>query len=122
MSVRCAMLRLSTRNTFDRWLRSSPSHRRTLMGRRNYAPFLAALLVCACMDRPPLAPATLSAGKVPPSSPRAPESGRYLAGFDGTAAIPADVLAASGGRIIDSIPAFNILVVDDVTNPAALRA
>jgi len=32
------------------------------------------------------------------------------------------VLTASGGHVIDSIPEFNVLVVDGVTNPYALQA
>jgi subtilisin family serine protease len=46
---------------------------------------------------------------------------RYLVGFPGRARIPASVLAASGGRVVDSIPAFHVLVVQGVRNPAALR-
>lgn len=52
--------------------------------------------------------------------PRQP--GVYLLAFDGAPAIPADVLVASGGRIVDSIPSMNVLTVDGVTNPQALLA
>ncbi len=48
-------------------------------------------------------------------------AGRYLVGFADQAVISPDVLAAAGGRIIDSIPALHVLVVDGVTNPDALR-
>ena len=80
---------------------------------------VAALLVAGCADGSPLAP---SAGRLLPGAPAAPEPGRYLVGFEGAPEIPADVLAASGGRVIDSIPVFGVLVVDGVTNPDALRA
>jgi subtilisin family serine protease len=46
----------------------------------------------------------------------------YLVGFAGAPAISPDVLAASGGRIVDSIPSMNVLTVDGVTNPQALLA
>jgi subtilisin family serine protease len=52
--------------------------------------------------------------------PRQP--GVYLVGFDHAPAISADVLAASGGRIVDSIPSMNVLTVDGVMNPQALLA
>jgi subtilisin family serine protease len=48
--------------------------------------------------------------------------GLYLLGFDGTPAISPDVLAASGGHIVDSVPALRVLAVDGVTNPQALLA
>jgi subtilisin family serine protease len=52
--------------------------------------------------------------------PRQP--GVYLLAFDGVPAISADVLAASGGRIVDSIPSMKVLTVDGVTNAQALLA
>src|SRR4051794_30654543 len=92
------------------------------MSRRTWHAIAAGLLVGACTDRPPLAPIALSAGKFPAAAPREAESGRYLVGFDGVASISADVLATSGGRVVDSLPELNVLVVDDVTNPDGLRA
>jgi subtilisin family serine protease len=56
------------------------------------------------------------------TTPTVPQPGRYLVGFDGTAAIGADVLAVAGGRIVDSIPSMHVLTVDGVTNPDALWA
>src|SRR6185503_19589865 len=80
-------------------------------------------LLGACTDRTPLGPTSLAADRGPLAGPSAPPApGRYLVGFDGPAEIPSDVLASSGGAIIDSIPEFNVLVVDGVTSPEALRA
>src|SRR5207237_31648 len=58
----------------------------------------------------------------PPTVSPSSEPGRYLVGFDSAAFIASDVLAASGGTVVDSIPGFNVLVVDGVTQPDALRA
>lgn len=96
------------------------------MGRpRDGLTFLAALLVVGgCTDRTAVAPTaptgSVAAGKGPAPAPAEP--GRYLVGFDGRAAISDGVMAQAGGRIVDSIPSFNVLVVDGVTNPEALRA
>ena len=91
---------------------------------RSAATILASLLLLgACTDRAPLSPTSPAAGRGPLAGPTAtPQPGRYLVGFDGPAEIQADVLAMSGGAIIDSIPEFNVLVVDGVTAPDALRA
>jgi subtilisin family serine protease len=56
------------------------------------------------------------------TTPTVPQPGRYLVGFDGAAAIGADVLAVAGGRVVDSIPSMHVLTVDGVTNPDALWA
>ncbi len=94
------------------------------MARKVVVPLLAAALsTAACADQVPSAPdgsATASAARAP--ARRGAEPGRYLVGFEGRAVIPASVLAASGGRIVDSIPAFRVLTVDGVTNPKALLA
>lgn len=80
----------------------------------------AALALVACNDltvlAPPTAPSDLRIGVI-----GAPTPARYLVGFDGAASIAPDVLVASGGLVVDSIPAFNVLVLDGVTNPDALR-
>jgi len=80
----------------------------------------ASLVLAACTDPAILSPVGPSAGRLPIPAP-APEPGTYLVGFDGVAAVAPDVLAASGGRVIDSIPSMHVLVVDGVTNPDALR-
>ena len=92
------------------------------MSRRLALSFGIALALWGCTDRTLVAPRPPLLGRGPGLAPSVPEPGRYLVGFDSTADIPADVLAASGGKIIDSIPAFNVLVLDEVTNPDALRA
>ena len=71
-------------------------------------------------DRTPLVPLEAAMGKAP-VAPTGVEPGRYLVGFDGEAAISSALLAASGGRIVDSIPAQHVLVIDRVTAPEALR-
>jgi len=91
------------------------------MGRRTWKALAPALLIFACTERTPFAP-TSSAARGLSLGPRQAEPGRYLVGFAGAPDIPADVLAASGGQVIDSIPEFNVLVVDGVTNPYALQA
>jgi subtilisin family serine protease len=96
-------------------------HTRTLSALATFA----ALASAACVDRSPTAPAPdgLALGLARPGRGTAPPAGRYLVGFDApTDGIDASVLAASGGRVVDSIPAFNVLVVDGVTDPEALRA
>lgn len=81
----------------------------------------AALLAAACADGVPTAPAptTVSAGKAAPAP-----GPRYLVGLaDGDVHLSAATLAEAGGaRVVDAIPALNVLVVDQVTNPAALQA
>jgi len=87
------------------------------MVRRSISPLVAVtiLTVGACADPAGVAPSA-ARGPVASTAP-----GRYLVAFDGPAAVGANVLAASGGRIVDSIPSMNVLVVDGVTNPDALR-
>jgi subtilisin family serine protease len=89
--------------------------------RRNAALLASLLLASSCSDRTPFAPPAAVAARGPALPPPAP-AGRYLLGFDGEATITPEVLLASGGRIIDSIPAVNVLVVDGVTKPNALLA
>lgn len=89
------------------------------MVRRSIAPVLAAAALAgtACSDpvgNPVTAP---SQARFPVAS--AP--GRYLVAFDGPAYIPRAVLTSAGGAVVDSIPSMNVLVVDGVTNPDALR-
>jgi subtilisin family serine protease len=91
--------------------------------RRNAALLLAPLFLAgACTDRTPFAPPDALSAKGPAAAPPAVEPGRYLLGFDGDAAVSPAVLLAAGGRIIDSIPEFHVLVVDGVTKPDALLA
>ncbi|HYW30285.1 MAG TPA: S8 family serine peptidase [Gemmatimonas sp.] len=88
--------------------------------RRPLVLLLAPLLLTgACTEQTPFAPADAAQLRWPGFTPPI-EPGRYLVGFDGNAAISADVLHESGGRIIDSIPEFNVLVVDEVMKPDAL--
>jgi lantibiotic leader peptide-processing serine protease len=91
------------------------------MARRSAVSLIAAVVVglTACGDPAILSPTSAAAGRFP-VSPTTAEPGRYLVGFTGPAAIPASVLAASGGQIVDAIPEMNVLVVDGVTNPDAL--
>ena len=78
-----------------------------------------ALAVGGCTDSLPVEPI---------ASPNAnlafhvPLPSRYLVGFEGAAEIAPEVLAAAGGQIVDSIPEFNVLVVEGVTDPDALYA
>lgn len=90
------------------------------MVRRSFAPIVAVtiLTVAACTDPAGIAPVSASSARGPVAS--AP--GRYLVAFDGPAYVGSDVLAASGGKVVDSIPSMNVLVVDGVTNPDALRS
>ncbi|NUR32920.1 MAG: S8 family serine peptidase [Gemmatimonadaceae bacterium] len=89
------------------------------MARRSAVSLAAASLLglAACGDQPSLI-APVAANHLLLSKP----PGVYLLGFDGAPAISADVLAASGGRIVDSIPSMNVLTVDGVTNVQALWA
>jgi subtilisin family serine protease len=93
------------------------------MARRSAVSLVAASLLglAACGDQAILSPTSPTAGMATAGSTM-PAAGRYLVGFDGTAAIAPDVLAAAGGRVIDSIPAMHVLTVDGVTNPDALWA
>jgi lantibiotic leader peptide-processing serine protease len=84
-------------------------------GRRLLRTVAVALVAAGCADTLPVEP---TAGR----SWFVPEPGRYLVGFEGTPELSLDVLAASGGQVVDSIPGFNVLVVDGVTDPEALRA
>ncbi len=87
------------------------------MVRRSISPLVAVtiLTVGACADPAGIAP-NAARGPAAASAP-----GRYLVAFDGPAAVGANVLAASGGSVVDSIPSMDVLVVDGVTNPDALR-
>jgi Subtilisin-like serine proteases len=89
------------------------------MARRSAVSLVAASLLglTACGDQASLI-APVGANQLLLPKP----AGIYLLGFDGAPAISADVLAASGGRIVDSIPSRNVLTVDGVTNPQALLA
>lgn len=86
---------------------------------RSVSALLSLLLTSACTDRIPVAPAEASFNRGPAA---APQPGRYLVGFHGDAELSPDVLWASGGRVIDSIPEFDVLVLDGVTKPEALLA
>ena len=92
------------------------------MVRRSAVSLVAAAVVglTACGD-----PATLLT-PIEQSGPNAAllarQPGVYLLAFEGVPSIPADVLQASGGQIVDSIPSLNVLTVDGVTNPQALLA
>ncbi|MGI8546925.1 MAG: S8 family peptidase [Gemmatimonadaceae bacterium] len=88
------------------------------MVRRSISPLVAVTILTvgvACADPAGIAP-TAARGPVASTAP-----GRYLVQFDGPAEVGANVLAASGGTVVDSIPSMNVLVVDGVTNPDALR-
>ena len=74
--------------------------------------------VFACADPAGISNPVPSAAK----GPVVAAPGRYMVGFKGTPAISPSVLASSGGSIVDSIPKMNVLVVDGVTNPDALKA
>lgn len=89
------------------------------MARRSALPLVAASLLglTACGDQ-----AILSPTPATKLITLAKQPGVYLLGFDGVPSISADVLAASGGYIIDSIPSMHVLTVDGVTNPQALLA
>jgi subtilisin family serine protease len=90
------------------------------MARRSAISLVAASLLglTACGDQATSLLSPTDANSV--LLPRQP--GVYLLGFDGVPSISADVLAASGGRIVDSIPSMHVLTVDGVTNPQALLA
>lgn len=95
------------------------------MARRSAVQLVAATVLglglTACGDQAILSPTGADGGS--PSAILLPKQpGVYLLGFDGPPSIPADVLAASGGRIVDSIPSMNVLTVDGVTNVNALLA
>jgi subtilisin family serine protease len=92
------------------------------MARRSALPLVAASLLglTACGDQAILSPTAASAGRLPVPGAVA-EPARYLVGFDGTPQIAASVLAASGGTVVDAIPSMNVLVLDGVTNPDALK-
>ncbi len=88
------------------------------MVRRSISPLVAVTILTVgvgCADPAGIAP-TAARGPVASTAP-----GRYLVQFDGPAEVGANVLAASGGTVVDSIPSMNVLVVDGVTNPDALR-
>lgn len=91
------------------------------MARRSALPLVAASLLglTACGDQAILNPTATSGIRMPGATPLV-QSARYLVGFDGTPSIPASVLAASGGAVVDAIPSMNVLVVEGVTNPDAL--
>ena len=83
---------------------------------------LTAALLAACADRVPVAPAAPS---ISPSvrgnlASASGEPGQYLVGVEAGGTIDADALAASGGRIVDSIPALRLAVVDGVSDPTPL--
>ncbi|MES2525043.1 MAG: S8 family serine peptidase [Gemmatimonadota bacterium] len=91
--------------------------------RRPLVLLIAPLLFTAsCAEQTPFTAVDAASSRIRDFAPAPIEPGRYLVGFDGDAVIADDVLHASGGRIIDSIPEFNVLVVDDVMNPDALLA
>ena len=91
------------------------------MARRSAVSLVVAACVglTACGDQAILSPTAANSGRLP--APAAAEPGRYLVGFEGDASIPSSVLAASGGAVVDAIPSMNVLVVDGVTNPDALK-
>ncbi len=91
------------------------------MARRSAISLMAVAVVglTACGDQAILTPIGV-AGPNALLLPRQP--GVYLVAFSGSPAISADVLRASGGQIVDSIPSMNVLTVDGVTNPQALLA
>jgi subtilisin family serine protease len=92
------------------------------MARRSAVSLVVASLLglTACGDQAILSPSGASAGRLPVPGTTA-EPARYLVGFDGTPEISASVIAASGGAVVDAIPSMNVLVLDGVTNPDALR-
>jgi subtilisin family serine protease len=80
----------------------------------------AVALLAACADGIPVAPLAPSAAAPVLAKGAAATAGRYLVGLTDGAALAPETLAASGGAIVDSIPAFGVVVVDGVTNPSAL--
>ena len=85
-------------------------------------PTVGALaLLAACADGIPVAPLAPSTnGPTRDLGTAEPSTGRYLVGLEAGATLSPEALAASGGTIVDSIPAFGVLVVAGVTDPAAL--
>ena len=80
------------------------------------------LALAACTDRGPVGPTPRAPGARRTDVVAAAGPGRYLVALDRAA--PGDplaaALAAAGGRVVDSIPALHIAVVDGVVDPAAL--
>ena len=98
----------------------TPSSTESHMPRRSkWLITSVSLTLAACTDPAALSPVAPSAIRLPTAAPIA---GRYLVAFDGAPAIASDVLGASGGRVVDSIPSMGVLVVDGVTNPDAFLA
>ena len=83
---------------------------------------LAAALLAACADRVPLAPSApaVTSGVRADLAPATEALGQYLVGVEPDGAIDPAALAASGGRIVDSIPALHLAVVDGVSDPTPL--
>jgi subtilisin family serine protease len=92
------------------------------MARRSAVSLIVATVLglTACGDQAILSPVGVEGPNALLTAARQP--GRYLLSFDGVPSISPDVLAASGGRIVDSIPSIRVLTVDGVTNVQALLA
>lgn len=81
---------------------------------------VTALAVSACADQAPVAPAP-SAAPASALSRLNVAPARYLVGLTaGTTELPAAVLAAAGGRVVQRIPQLGIVVLEGVTTPTAL--
>jgi subtilisin family serine protease len=81
---------------------------------------LGALVLAACSDG---GPASLVTGPAAVRGVRV-AAPRYLVGLESAdAQLSAEALAAAGSsaQVVDAIPALNVVVVDRVTNPAALQ-
>lgn len=83
---------------------------------------LTAALLAACADRVPLAPSApaVTSGVRADLAPATEALGQYLVGVEPDGSIDPAALAASGGRIVDSIPALHLAVVDGVSDPTPL--
>ncbi|MGV3708597.1 MAG: S8 family peptidase [Gemmatimonas sp.] len=91
------------------------------MFQRRVIPLLAGslLVVSGCSDSSSYETNGPAAAKAPASPGGAP--GRYVVGFNGAPALSPSVVAASGGQIAEVNTKLSAMILDNVTNPAALQ-